>query len=66
MNERERIGCEIQKMIKKSGLTLKEVSEATGIPLSTIHRWTCGELPRGAILVFLLIGYLEQKLRKID
>ncbi|MEC7277900.1 MAG: helix-turn-helix transcriptional regulator [Bdellovibrionota bacterium] len=59
MNERERLGREIEKAIKKKDLTLKEVSAATGIPVSTIHRWICNELPTGAIMILKLIKFLE-------
>ena len=60
MDERVKLGKMIEKAIKKKKMTLKEVSLETGIPVSTLHRWICGEMPMGIFMwskLIVLIGW---------
>jgi predicted transcriptional regulator len=59
MNEREKLAKELEKLIKRKGLTLKEVSDSTDVPISTLHRWICGELPIGILRFFRLLRFLR-------
>lgn len=45
VEERVRIGKEIEKAMRLKKLTLQSLSEQTGVPKSTIHRWIVGEVP---------------------
>lgn len=57
MDERRKLGSSIEVAIVKRRLTLRQVSVATGIPKSTLHRWICGEIPR-AVVAWIKINNL--------
>lgn len=58
MDERVKLGKMIEEAIKRKGMTLKEVNEETGIPVSTLHRWICGEMPVGVLMWDRLIDLI--------
>lgn len=53
MNHEEMIHKRIGEVIAKSGLTLKDVSERTGIPCGRIERLLKDRLPMGREIVAL-------------
>lgn len=59
MDERRRLGRSIEVAIVKKRLTLRQVSLATGIPKSTLHRWICGEIPSAVMVWFKLCKFLN-------
>lgn len=59
MDEKMRIGKEIEKALIRKKMTLKKASMLTGVPKSTIHRWICGEVPTGVWSLAKLLKLLQ-------
>ncbi|MBY0515369.1 MAG: helix-turn-helix domain-containing protein [Bacteriovoracaceae bacterium] len=55
----------LNRLITKKRLSIKELSEMSGVPSSTIHEWANGRVPRDPIKTKKLADALEISLNQL-
>lgn len=60
-----KIGAVLTRLVKEKRMTVKELSKATGIAVSTLHEWSSGRTPRDPVQVKKVADALGVSLNKL-